>query len=192
LVAAGLASAQFEADPLTNPGAVYELEGYSVQVPKGEGWFLMHHTAQSVLFGRRKASSTHAFVATAVGQKISPPITTPQQFLTFVKATHAESADPSREVILKNEVQIDSATKALCVRYQIETEDHGAPNMPKTALLMINEGETCVHPAIPNLVIDVGYSERGTAAEMKNGLQPAGEAFIKGLKFTAAKDKIED
>ena len=185
LLAAHVAAlAQFKAEPVTDPNAVYELGGYSIRVPQGEGWFLMHQTNQSVFFGRRKTSPTHAFAATAVAQKISRSFAGPEQFLDFVKTTHAASADPARESVLENEAEIDTTTAPLCVKYRVKTEDRGMPGTPKgPSRIMITQGITCIHPTITDLLVNADYSERGTAEELDKGLQAEGEVFLKGLKL---------
>ena len=176
--------AQLKAEPVTDPNTIYQLDGYSVRAPQGEGWFLIYQDSQSVGFGKRKISPTHAFTATATSTRINKKLTTLAEIVAYVKNGNAASADPKRETVLKNDAVTDEGAPApLCAGYRLKTEDRGAPgNHGK--LFKLSYGIVCVHPAVPDMLVDVGYSERGTENELKfQSLQNEGIDFVNSLKF---------
>jgi hypothetical protein len=187
LIMSGLADAQFKAEPITSPDATYELEGYSVHAPKGEDWFLIYQDKKSVSFGKKKISPTHAFTVTATSERTNKKIKTLAEIVAYVKKGNAASIDPQRETILKNDAVTDEEAPApLCAGYRLKTEDRGVPGTSIT-LLKLSYGIVCVHPTAPNLLVDVGYSERGTKDELNSEpLEDEGVDFVNSLKFSNA------
>ena len=184
LIASGSTSAQLKAEPITSPDTIYKLEGYSVHAPIGDDWFLIFQDNQSVGFGKRKISPTHAFTATATSTRTNKKIKTLAEIVAYVKKGNAASIDPQRETVLKNDAVTDEEAPApLCAGYRLKTEDRGVPGTHST-LFNLSYGVVCVHPTVPNLLVDVGYSERGTEDELNSKvLQDEGVDFVNGLKF---------
>jgi hypothetical protein len=82
---------------------------------------------------------------------------------------------------------MDSTYPAWCVRYRLKHTDSNAVLSRNRTLLVEDFGVTCLHPDKQELIVDVGYSERGRAAEMASelsaGLRKEGESFMRSLKF---------
>lgn len=180
------ASAQFKAEPATDPDLTYELDGYSVHAPPGAGWFLMYQDKQSVAFGKRKMSPSHAVTATATSKWINKKLRTLAEVISYVKKGNALSINPRRQTILNNDVVTDEEAPApLCAGYRLKTRDEQTPGIEGT-LFTLSYGIVCIHPRISQLLIDVGYSERGRETELNSELvQNEGVAFVNGVQFTA-------
>jgi len=181
------AAAQLHAVPITNAAAVYELEGYSVSPPPGKSWFEMQRDRQQVLFGKKVDSPTHSFGATATSDLIREKFETREQFQEYVNKLRTADFDPLRFKVIEFESAVDTNYPAWCVRYRLKHTDRNAVLARNRTLLVEDFGITCLHPDKKDLVVDVGYSERGRAAELKSelsaDLRKEGESFMRTLKF---------
>lgn len=183
LALAGNAGAQTYALPITGIPKAYEQEGYSVLPPPGKNWFEMGRDKQQVLFGKKIESRTHSFAATAASGLIDEKFATREQFQEYVNKMRAADFGSDRFKILEFSSDFDPAFPAWCVRYRAKTRDRAAPNAIGRVLLLEHIGVTCLHPTIPDMVVDVGYSERGRAAEISPDLRGEGESFMRSLTF---------
>ena len=181
---AGGAAAQTHAVPTTGITTAYVLEGYSVLPPPGKNWFEMGRDKQHVLFGKKIESRTHSFAATATSGLIDEKFETREQFQNYVNKVRVADLGSERFKMLEFSSDFDPAFPAWCVRYRAKTQDRAAPFAIGRALLLEHIGITCLHPAMPDLVVDVGYSERGRPAEISAELREEGESFMRSLKFT--------
>jgi len=181
------AAAQLHAKPVTDPAAVYELDGYSVMPPPGKSWFEMQRDRQQVLFGKKVDSPTHSFGATATSDLIGEKFETREQFLEYVNKLRTAEFDPARFKVVEFESSVETTWSAWCVRYRLKHTDRNAVLARNRTLLVEDFGVTCLHPDKKELVVDVGYSERGRAAELKSELsselRKEGESFVRSLKF---------
>ncbi len=180
---AGSAGAQTHAIPITGAATAYVLEGYSVLPPPGKNWFEMGRDKQQVLFGKKIDSRTHSFAATAASGQIGEKFETREQFQQYVNKIRAADFGSDRYKLLEFTSDFDPAFPAWCVRYLSKTQDRAAPYSIGRALLLEHTGVTCLHPTIPDLVVDVGYSERGRPAEISAALRAEGESFMRSLQF---------
>jgi hypothetical protein len=180
---AGSAGAQTHAIP-ADVARIYELEGYSVLPPPGKNWFEMGSDRQQVLFGKKIESRTHSFAATATSGLIGEKFETREQFQAYVNQMRVADLGSDRYKVVEFSSDFDPAFLAWCVRYRSKTQDRDAPFALGRVLLLEHFGVTCLHPTIADLVVDVGYSERGRPAEISAELRAEGESFMRSLKFT--------
>lgn len=182
-VFAGDACAQLRAAPVSGPGVAYELKGYSILAPQGKDWFELKRDAQTAFFGKKLASRTHAFIATAMSAPIIDKFDTPEQFRDYIGRVLPLRGD-ARHTVIENRVEMDDRLGRFCVKYHIKTEDRDAPYAQGKTLLAETFGVTCLHPENANLNISVSYTERGNPAETSAELRAEGESFVRSLKFT--------
>jgi hypothetical protein len=180
---AGNACAQLRAAPVTGPGVAYELTGYSVLSPQGKDWFELKRDPHTVFFGKKIASRTHAFIATAMSAPITDKFDTPEQFRDYIGRVLPLRGD-GRHRVIENRVEMDDRLGRFCVRYHTKAEDRDAPYAQGKTLLAETSGVTCLHPENANLNISVSYTERGNPAETSAELRAEGENFVRSLKFT--------
>lgn len=181
------AGAQLHATPITNAGAVYDFDGYTVSPPPGKSWFEMQRDRQQALFGKKLDSPTHSFAATATSGAMPEKFETRDKFQEYVNKMRTVEFDPARFKVVEFESAIDESRPAWCVRYRLKHTDRNAVLARNRTLLVEDVGVTCLHPERNNLVIDVGYSERGRSAEigkeLSTQLRAEGESFMRSLKF---------
>lgn len=179
---AGNVHAQPRAVPVTGSGVAYELKGYSVLAPPGKDWYELKRDPQSVFFGKKIASRTHAFIATAMSAVIPDKFETPKAFLDYIGRVLPLRGD-GRHRVIENRVEMDGGPGRFCVRYYLKSEDRDAPYAQGKSLLAETFGVTCLHPENANLNISVSYTERGHPAETSAELRGEGEHFVRSLKF---------
>jgi len=179
----GHTCAQLRAAPVTASGVAYELEGYSILPPQGKDWYELKRDPQTVFFGKKIASRTHAFVATAMSALITDKFESPEAFLDYVSRMLPLRGD-KRHTVIANRVEIDNRPGRFCVRHYTKAEDRDAPYAQGKTLLAETFGVSCLHPDNPNLNISVSYTERGNPAETSAELRAEGESFVRSLKFT--------
>ena len=177
------AAAQLYATPITNPAAVYDFDGYSVQAPQGRYWFEMQRNREQALFGKKLDSRTHAFNATATSGQVREKFTSREQFREYIDRI-SSAADGTARKVVAYDSEFDLSLPAWCVKYHLRSEDRGAPYARGRALLQEDFGIACLHPASPDLIVDVGFSERGRPDEMSPALRSEGENFMRSLRFT--------
>jgi hypothetical protein len=180
---AGQAHAQLHAVPVTDATAVYMLEGYRVLPPPGKNWFEMQRDKQQALFGKKIDSPTHSFVATATSGLVNEKFDTREQFQEYVNKMRTAEMEPARYRVIEFESRVETAFDAWCVRYRFKRVDRDAVLSRNRSLLLEDFGVACLHPAKRDLVVDVGYSERGRPAELNIELRKEGEGFIRSLEF---------
>jgi hypothetical protein len=185
---AGEAEAQLHAVPITDPNAIYALEGYSVLPPRGKSWFEMQRDRKQALFGKKLDSPTHSFAAMATSDRIGEKFETREQFQEYVNKLRTANLDAARFRVIEFDSAVDDTFAAWCVRYRLKHTDRNAVLSRNRTLLAEDLGVTCLHPEKRDLVVDVGYSERGRAAELNAELsaelRKEGETFMRSLKFT--------
>jgi hypothetical protein len=187
LLLAGAASAQLHAVPITDATGVYEFDGYSVLPPPGKSWFEMQRDKQQALFGKKLESPTHSFGATATSGLVSEKFESRDKFQEYVNRLRTADFDPARFKVIEFESAPDDSQSAWCVRYRLKHTDRNAVLARNRSLLVEDFGITCLHPQRNDLVIDIGYSERGRPAELGKDLsaqlRKEGESFMHTLKF---------
>ncbi|MDP2706809.1 MAG: hypothetical protein Q8O70_04810 [Burkholderiales bacterium] len=181
---AGNACAQLRATPVTVSDVAYELEGYSVLPPQGNNWFELKRDPQSVFFGKKIASRTHAFIATAMSALISENFESPEAFREYISRVLPLRGD-GRHRVIENRVEVNNGPGRFCIKYHTRAEDRGAPHAKGIALSAETFGVTCLHPDNPQLNISVSYTERGNPSETSAEFRAEGERFVRSLKFTS-------
>jgi hypothetical protein len=177
------AIAQLHAVPITDPGPVYILDGYQVLPPPGKNWFELQRDRQQALFGKKIDSPTHSFVATATSGPINEKFQTREQFQDYVKKMRTVEPDAARYRAIEFEATMDETFGAWCIRYRFKRADRDAVLSRNRTLLLEDFGVTCLHPEKKDLLVDVGYSERGRPAELSAELRKEGESFMRSLEF---------
>ena len=182
-LAATAARAQLRAIPITAPDTIYEFDGYSVTAPPGKDWFELKRDRHNVFFGKKIASRTHAFIATALSTTIIEQFQSPEHFREYV-SKGALDDDSRRGRLLENRVELDASVGPFCVRFYTKALDRGAVSAKGHALPLETYGVSCLHPADPGVVVSVSFSERGMLAEASPALRAEGERFVSSLRFT--------
>jgi hypothetical protein len=181
------AAAQPHAVPITDPGKVYVLKGYRVLPPPGKNWFELLRDSDQASFGKRIASPTHSFLAAAISGPIDEKFETREQFQDYVNRLRTADFDATRYRVIEFDSAVDNTFAAWCIRYRLKRTDRDAVLSRNRTLLEEHIGVTCLHPEKKDLIVDIGYSERGRAVELGNELsaelRKEGESFMRGMEF---------
>lgn len=179
--------AQMHAVPITDPGKVYALEGFRVLPPPGKNWFEMQRDREHALFGKKLDSPTHSFGAAATSGTVAEKFETREEFETYVNKLRTANLDAVRFRAIEFESAVENTSTAWCIRYRVKHTDRDAVLARNRTLLVEDIGITCLHPDKREMLVDIGYSERGLAAELKSELsaqlRKEGENFIRSLEF---------
>lgn len=179
---AGDAGAQLHALPLNGTSTVYELERYSVLSPEGKDWFELKRDQQNAYFGKKIASRTHSFIATAIAARVAEKFANPEEFRDYVSRMLPLRGD-ERHSVMENQAEMDSSLGRFCVRYYTKAADRDALYAKGRTLFSETYGVRCLHPDNPGTSIDVSYTERGHPAEFSAALRGEGENFLRSLQF---------
>ena len=128
-----------------------------------------------------------SFASTATSGGLPEKFENREQFQEYVNKMRTVEIDPRRFKIVEFDSRIDDSHKAWCVRYHLKHTDNDAVLARNRSLIVEDFGIACLHPDRNNLIVDVGYSERGRAAELGKELsiqlRQEGESFVRSLKF---------
>ena len=124
-LAANNADAQLRAVPLAGAGVTYGMERYSVLSPQGKDWFELKRDKQNVYFGKKIASRTHSFIATAMSTSIAEKFSSPGEFRDYVSRMLTLRGD-ERHTVIENRAEADNTLGRFCVKYYTKAEDRDA------------------------------------------------------------------
>jgi hypothetical protein len=183
----GTARAQLYAHPIITPDKPYQMDGYLIAPPRGNGWFEMKRDRHYVYFGKRLSSPTHSFIAVALSAPVAETFENVDAFREHVSRQLTETTGDQRNKVVLVAAETDSASGPFCIRYQTKTEDRGATNARGRALFAETFGVSCLHPSRKNIAIDISYTERGLPTETGTLLRDEGENFVRSLRFTQSR-----
>lgn len=178
--------------PITNPTERLEFQGFSISPPAGENWFIAPpelrqkqgpNISASFVKMLKPPSPTQTIVAYVLTFNVPASLAeSREQLLQLLGRAKTEPTDRNRPIASKT--SLDRSLGTDCLRYDVTTEDRGAPLYPGTVFILEMHGFSCFHPELPNYVIDVQYSQRRLPSEQPLSLEAEGEPFLKSLVFT--------
>ena len=177
--------------PVTDPTQRLEFEGLSILPPRGEGWFIAPPALRrqqgadmivSFLKLATPPSKTHTVAATVRGGRV--PISAGSRAELLQKYTQGYSEQTNRNRPVSVNISPDRTLAPDCVRYDVTVEDRGVPSYPGSVYIIDMHGFVCLHPDLPDAVIDIQYSQRRLQEDPPLSLEAEGEPFVKSLLFT--------
>lgn len=183
--AQGAAAPEPPAGPLANPvanrGATWPFAGFAVSVPDLPGLYSTHLTAEVAALGRLAANPLRTWSFTVLTLKPGRPFASARELAEYMRGRRETGFDPKR--IARRSHQETAATHAgrPCTRYAIDARDRGERAGDEANLFM--RGMTCAHPERPDLLVDLGYAERGAVDALSPDLEKPGDAFLASLRF---------
>lgn len=162
----------------------------SILPPQGEGWLMVSEAF-------RKQQGLNLIFEFF---KPTPPSRT-RTILAVVQRRQVPKAAGSREELLQKLVQVyweltnrerpmsldtspDKTLGSDCIRYDTTHFDLGVPGYPGSIFVWEAHGFICLHPDLPDIAIDIQYSQRRLQEESSLSLEAEGEPFLKSLLFT--------
>jgi len=176
--------------PVTDPTQRLEFEKFSILPPQGKQWFVappsLRKQGLNIIAQFFKLttppSKTHTVVATVMARRV--PISAGSRAERVQKFAQVYSEGTNRERPISVNISPDRTLAPDCVRYDVTYEDHGVPGYPGSIFIFDGHGFVCLHPDLPDAVIDIQYSQRRLQEEPPLSLEAEGEPFVKSLLFT--------
>lgn len=177
--------------PVTDPTQRLEFEGFSILPPQGDNWFIAPPALRKqqgpgmiASFGKLTTppSKTHTVVATVRGGRAPFSAGSRAELLRKFAQGYSEQTNRNRPVSVN--ISPDRTLAPDCVRYDVKVEDRGVPGYPGSVYIMDMHGFVCLHPDLPDAVIDIQYSQRRLQEDPPLALEAEGEPFVKSLLFT--------
>ncbi len=169
--------------------------GFSVQLPQGETWRVIHDTATDAAVARVGKHKEESYVISARGSKL-PDLATPQAFQKLVDKQRAANTDPERFTVLSNkETLLENGPQgALCVRYETTAIDHHAHTAPSKYETMrtTNEGLACRSPYDPHVGVSIVYSYRYHPQDADKALPSKFDKLIATFRFEPVAGTAKD
>jgi len=189
--AAGAARAQGDAkapaaplaNPVTNRGATWPFAGFLVDVPDLPGLYSTHLTPEVAALGRLAANPLRTWTFTVLTLKPGRPFASGRELAEYMQARRETGFDPNRIVEQAHKETAYEHAGRPCTRYAIDAADRGERAGGAANLFM--RGMTCAHPEKPDLLVDLGYAERGAVDALSPELERPGDAFLASLRFAS-------
>lgn len=169
----------------------FEKDSYSILPPSGPNW-RYDDNGQSTIFGKQGDTKFHTYVAevTANYSYDNLNFANPEGFLEFMKNTAKIGTDPRRFDVQEEEMVLDNKFGPYCVRYYMKAEDRYAAERNKTMFMIMELYQYhFIHPYNKNILISIGYSERGKLNENSFNFKEIAQNFIDGLKLKDIENK---
>lgn len=171
-----------------DPTVAISRPGYRM-LPPAAGWSYYergkagNHTL--TLFKELETPS-HTVVVTVTEMYNTASFKKQEEFLSFMTNSLRMDMDPRRFNLLKEETVLDNRFGPYSLRFFEEVEDHGATNADGSLpfLPMKFTGYLFIHPWITNMMVQVAYSERGTAAELDGDFMATAQKIFSGFTVT--------
>jgi hypothetical protein len=157
-----------------------------VKPPSGADWYIVDRNNRGVVFLKKPQVPLHSFYAAALMKEFPLGAGVPEDIFELMKAdAKRRSGDGGRFKVLEFDFGAEEAKfGARCARYAFKSEDHAARGAEGKVLLLAAAGYLCVNPQMPNMYLDLHYSERGGPQAISAELQKEGEAFLQGTVFS--------
>lgn len=186
-------SAQAQEPPLQNPvsapGSPWAFWGFVVNAPEVPNLVSQFKALTGAVFGSVLPEPNHTYAFTVGAEKLDKKISDASDLLAYMTQRRGKQTDPLHFRILDLKEQITAHRDYWCTGYSMRGEDLSieGPNAVPVALA----GLTCVDPDKHDYLVDVSYSEKGSANGIGAELSEAGEKFITSLRFLPLPDRAE-
>ncbi len=168
------------ANPILEPEQPWSFQGFSLRPPAGAGWYSLAKSRTRAALGRRVESRTHTLVAAVHSARLARPFGSPDAIAAELRARRGRGLDPARFRLVGSEERRDDLDGAWCTRYRLDAEELA----PGAGLLVLRvEGRSCVHPAAPDLLVELSVSERGLPGEGDEDARAQAGSFLDSLRF---------
>lgn len=155
--------------------------GLSILPPQGKNWHILDNPNGGLNFAKILDGPSHTFICSLTVVPSDENFTNTDKFLEAVKKMQENFTQIDRFKNIKSNYSLNERFGVFSVEYQISVTDveqkkkYGRPSILKM------RGYSFVHPKQPNYLVDIVYSERGTAEEFTPSLQKVGKEFIDSL-----------
>lgn len=166
-----------------------QYRGFSVTRPSHPGWFIRvnEQSPAHALIRRHLSGRTHSAYVSADLRSLPRAATSPADFAELCRQDHFH--DTNRFTVLSYEQHPVTIQGQWAIAFELKVRDSGAPNSPNQPLTMFESGYVINHPAFPNSVILMMYSERGLPEELDPQTQADGKDILQGIRLESEPGK---
>jgi TPR repeat protein len=169
------------ANPVANRGVPWPFAGFVVNVPDLAGLYSTHLTAELAAFGRIAVNPLRTWSFTVLTLKPGRPFASGRELAEYMRARRETGFDPKRITKRSHQETAFEHGGRPCTRYAIDAADRG--DRVEEAANLFMRGVTCAHPEKPDLLVDLGYAERGAVDALTPALATPGDKFLASLRF---------
>ncbi len=181
--------------PQSTPGTQWSFIGYSVKTPAEAQWFVASGNPRGGVMGRQVVQVQEGTaVLVFSSEALSQPVETDDLLLALARERHGRIGE--RWTVNHHDETLVRHAGTRCSRHTIEAREPEDKSPRKNAAEANAErtwlhvlGMTCIHPTDPNLLVEVGASERSINSKMNTIVAREAEATIKGLAFQRFSEK---
>ena len=170
-----------EANPIANPGSPWPLAGFVFSVPDLQDLYSIPVSREAAAIGKRAVNPTRIWTFTALTLRPGRSFKSARELADYMRSQRRIGLQPARYTKLTHDEQIATHAGQPCTRYLVRALDRGDAGAESVPMQF--RGLTCVHPARPDFLVDLAYSERGGEGVMSALLTKAGEPFLGSLRF---------
>lgn len=177
--------------PITDSQQRLEFQRFSILPPQGPDWFNdmgslpagLEYRSAKIWFVKipSTASKTHTIFAMARSGSVEEKVENREEYLRKLGKIMFVSTE--RNQLVNSKTSLDQSLKTDCLRYDLEFEDRGVPGHEGSPFLMDTHGYLCLHPNLPNYVVEVSYSQRRLPSEPPIRLESEAEPYLHSLVF---------
>lgn len=166
-----------------------QYRGFSVIPPNHPGWFVKvsEQTPAHAIIRCRFPSRTHSAYVTANLGSLPRAATSPDDFAELCRQDHFH--DTNRFTVVSYQQHPVTIQGQWAIAFELTVRDSDAPNSPGQPLTMIESGFVINHPAFPNSVVLMMYSERGLPEELDPHVQADGKDILQGIRLESEPGK---
>lgn len=177
--------------PVTDPARRIDLNGASVEAPRGTGWKMATSPDGTRVFyiktspdERRQAERKHTMIASARTKDLGRSFANAEEYRSYVEKEQRDPlSDPARYTIVELKSVAVTEPASVCIRFDMLWEDRGVAGYHGTPFVGDAQALHCLHPRNPRQEVVIGYSERRLKDDPPLTVTDELNPFMRSLRF---------
>jgi hypothetical protein len=172
---------------IEQPNTPFERPGYTIHSPKEDGWVYAEYENPGehvILFGKPQKEIDHTLYASVKEIPSFARFEKPEDLLAFYQKATKIGNDTRRFNPLDEQLTLERTFGDFTIAYYLKAEDHGAIQQSGAPFLVMETySYYFIHPTIPNLMVNIIYSERAKNGELPGNFKHTALEFVNGIKL---------
>lgn len=163
-----------------------QYRGFSIARPGQEAWYtsVREQSPVHAVIRRDLPTPTHTAFVSVNLRSLPRAATSRSDFAAL--ARQDKILDTKRFVLVSYHQRATTFQGQWAVMYDVTVSDTQAPNSAGTSLTIRQRGYVVRHPSVPNAVLLITFSERGTTDELDVKIEAEGKDIISGVRIESA------
>jgi len=157
--------------------------GVSFVVPENKSWIVLVQSTYQITLGTMVNNSNETFVVSISTHKV-PLGLSPQDFLAHVKSRREATPPTGRLEIIKNDAQLYTERREICVKHEAKSKDYGAKRGSDYSIHH-TFGMYCIHPKNPTIAIFIELSRTAPDTQEDPHFKTMGAKLLQSIEFRA-------